>query len=98
MKPDVNHVLTVYLGADEHGGYEPLYGDERMSRAFPESHPQMMQVIAPYLEEDQEPDRTEGDLIQQAETFASRLRQRFPELDATVIRALSNRWHFGWSR
>ena len=98
MKPDVNRALTVYLGADANGGYEPLYRDERMSQAFPDSYPQMMEVIAPYLEEDQEPDWTNGDLLHQAERFEATLRQKFPELDATVVRALGNRWHFGWSR
>jgi hypothetical protein len=58
----------------------------------------MLEVIAPYLEEDQEPDRTDGDLIQQARRFEATLRQKLPELDATVARALANRWHFGWSR
>lgn len=94
----MNHVLRIYLGTDDNGGYEPLYRDERMRQAFPDSYLQMMQLIAPYLEEDQEPDRTMGDLIQQAERFAATLRQKFPELDATVIRALASRWHFGWSR
>jgi hypothetical protein len=98
MKPDVNRVLKVYLGADENGGYEPLYRDERMRQAFPDSYLQMMDVIAPYLEEDQAPDWARGDLLQEAKRFEARLRQKFPELDATVIRALGNRWHFGWSR
>ena len=98
MTPEINYVLTVYLGADENGGYEALYRDERMRQAFPDSYPQMMELIAPYLEEDQEPDRAMGDLIGQAERFAVTLRQKFPELDATVVRALANRWHFGWSR
>ncbi len=98
MMPDINSVLKVYLGADEHGGYQPLYRDERMRQAFPDSYPQMMQLIASYLEEDQAPDPTMGDLIQQAERFEATLRQSFPELDATVVKALANRWHFGWSR
>lgn len=58
----------------------------------------MMTLIAPYLEEDQEPDRTAGDLSQQAAQFEAKLRQKFPELDASVVKALANRWHFGWSR
>jgi hypothetical protein len=98
MEPDIIRVLMIYLGADENGGYEPLYRDERMRQAFPHTYPQMMEVIAPYLEEDQEPDWTAGDLIQQAERFAAALRLKFPVLDATVARALANRWHFGWSR
>ena len=96
--PDVNRLLKVYLGADENGGYEPLYRDERMRRAFPDIYSQVMEVIAPYLEEDQECDWTEGDLTRQAKRFEDTLRQKFPELDVTVIRALGNRWHFGRSR
>ena len=98
QKPDVNRLLKVYLGADENGGYEPLYRDERMRQAFPDSYPQVLEVIAPYLEEDQQPDWAEGDLIQQAVRFEATLRQKFPELDVIVVRALGNRWHFGWSR
>jgi hypothetical protein len=98
LKPEINRILKVYLGADESGGYQPLYRDERMREAFPDSCPQMMALIAPYLEEDQEPDWTTGDLLQQAAHFEATLRQKFPELAANVVRALANRWHFGWSR
>lgn len=96
VKPDLNYVLKVYLGADEDGGYEPLYREERMRQAFPDSHSQMMELIAPYLDEDQVPDWTRGDLVQEANRFEARLRQKFPELDATAVRALGNRWSFGW--
>ena len=98
MKPEVNQILKVYLGADERGGYEPLYRDERMREAFPDSYSQMMALIAPYLAEDKVRDETAGDLIQQAAHFEATLRQKFPELDATVVMALANRWHFEWSR
>jgi hypothetical protein len=91
MKPEVNHILKVYLGATESGGYEPLYRDERMREAFPDSYSQMMALIAPYLAEDKEPNWATGDLIQQAAHFEATLRQKFPELDATVVRALANR-------
>ena len=94
MKPDLNHVLKVYLGADENGGYEPLYRDERMKQAFPDSYPRMMELIAPYLEEDQMPDWAKGDLIEERDRFEATLRQKFPELDATTVRALANRWAF----
>jgi hypothetical protein len=96
MTPDINHVLKVYLGTDDNGGYEPLYRDERMREAFPDTHSRMMELIAPYLDEDQDPDWTRGDLIQEANRFEARLRQRFPELDPIAARALSNRWAFGW--
>jgi hypothetical protein len=69
-----------------------------MREAFPDSYSQMMATIAPYLGADREPDRTTGDLVRQAAEFEAALRQKFPELDATVVRALANRWHFGWSR
>jgi hypothetical protein len=100
MKPDINHVLTIYLGTDENGGYQPLYCDERMRQAFPDTHSQMMELIAPYLDEDQTPDWSNAnlDLNQEANRFAASLRRKFPELDDVTINALSNRWHFGWSR
>ena len=100
MKPDINHVLKVYLGADDDGGYQPLYRDERMRQAFPDSYSQMMELIAPYLDEDQTPDWSNGslDLNQETHRFAATLRRKFPELDDITIKALSNRWHFGWSR
>lgn len=100
MTPDINHILKVYLGADENGGYQPLYRDDRMRRAFPDSYSQMMELIAPYLDEDQTPGWPNGnaDLDQEANLFAASLRRKFPELDDITIKALANRWHFGWSR
>jgi hypothetical protein len=100
MKPDINHVLKVYLGTDENGGFEPIYCSERMRQAFPDSFSHMMELIAPYLDEGEPPDWSKGnlDLIQEADRFAASLRRKFPELDDLIIRSLSNRWHFGWSR
>jgi hypothetical protein len=71
-----------------------------MRRAFPDSYPEMMELIAPYLDEDQPPAWSRGklDLIQEADRFAASLRRKFPELDDLTVRSLSNRWHFGWSR
>ncbi len=96
MRPDVNHVLKVYLGADENGGYEPLHCDERMRETFPDTHSRMMELIAPYLAEDQEPDWTRGDLVQEGDRFEKALREKFPELDAIAAKALANRWSFDW--
>jgi hypothetical protein len=28
MTPDINHILKVYLGTDDNGGYEPIYRDD----------------------------------------------------------------------
>jgi len=95
MKPDLNHVLKVYLGTDESGGYEPLYREERLRQAFPDSHSQMTELMAPYLEADQERDWT-LDLIQDTQRFETTLRRKFPELDAVTARALANRSSFGW--
>ena len=83
MKPDLNHVLKVYLGTDESGGYEPLYREERLRQAFPDSHSQMTELMAPYLEADQERDWT-LDLIQDTQRFETTLRRKFPELDAVT--------------
>ena len=96
MRPNINYVLKVYLGTNESGGYEPLYCDERMREAFPDTHSEMMELIAPYLAEDQEPDWTKGDLVQESDRFEARLREKFPELDAIAAKALANRWCFGW--
>ena len=95
MKPDINHVLKVYLGTDESGGYEPLYRDERMRQAFPDTNSEMMQLIAAHLEEDQERDWA-NDLVQDRDRFEAVLRKKFPELHPTIARALANRWSFGW--
>ena len=86
MKPDINHVLKVYLGTDESGGYEPLYREERLRQAFPDTHSQMMELMAPYLEADQERDWT-LDLVRDGNLFEARLRQNVPELDAVIARA-----------
>ena len=95
MKLDINHILKVYLGTDEAGGYEPLYREERLRQAFPDTHSQMMELMAPYLEADRERDWT-LDLVQDRDRFETTLRQKFPELDAVIARALANRWSFGW--
>src|SRR5262245_20354577 len=97
MKADINHVLKVYLGADENGGYEPLYCEERLRQAFPDGYAEMKRLIARYLQEQHVSDWT-GDLIQERDHFERALRQKFPELNAIVARALANRWHFGAAR
>ena len=97
MGPDINHILRVYLGCDENGGYEPLYRDERMQDTFGDRHAEMLDRIRSYLAEDREPDR-EGDLLQQSNAFEIALREKFPELEPNIARALANRWHFDWSR
>jgi len=55
----------------------------------------MMALMTPYLDADQERDWT-LDFILDAQRFEAALRQKFPELDAVIARALANRWSFGW--
>lgn len=95
MQEDINHILGIYLGADENGGYQPIWRDERLQQAFPEDYAQMLLLIRPYLDEDQEPDWSRGTLIQETDRFAEMLREKFPELDAVSVQALANRWSFG---
>jgi hypothetical protein len=95
MKPDINDVLKVYLGADPNGGYEPLYCEERLKKEFPDTHSEMLKRIAPYLEEDPDRDWT-MDFLEDVHRFAAALRQKFPELDAISAKALANRWSFRW--
>jgi hypothetical protein len=94
-KSDINALLKLYLGADENGSYFPLNCEERFKKEFPENHSKMMQLIAPYLEEDRERDWT-MDFLEDTHRFETALRQKFPELDAISARALANRWSFGW--
>jgi hypothetical protein len=92
---DVNSLLKLYLGADENGGYIPLNCEERLKRAFPDRHEEIMQLIVPYLEEDRERD-WRMDFLEDTHRFETMLRQKFPELDAISARALANRWSFRW--
>lgn len=96
MSIDINHALKVYLGASKDGGYQPLSGEERLSEAFPRDYSRIVELITPYLEENQEPNWSKGDLIQETSRFASSLKQKFPELDSIAISALANRWSYGW--
>ena len=97
MGPNISYALKTYLGADENGAYEPLYCEERLKQSFPEDHTEMMRLITPYLEVDRRPNSGQ-ELTEDADRFAEELRDRFPELDEIAVRALANRWHFGWSR
>lgn len=90
---DINQILQIYLGTDASGGYQPIGREARLQRAFPEDFSRLLDLIRPYLDEDQEPDWS-GTLIEETNRFEARLRERFPELDAVSVRALANRWSF----
>ena len=95
MTADINQLLKLYLGADQNGGYEPLYREERLRKAFPNDHERMLELMAPYLNEDPPRDWTR-DLVEERDRFEAKLRQKFPELDAISARVLANRWSFDW--
>ena len=96
--PDINHILKLYLGTDAKGGYQPIGCDERLRAAFPKDYARMIELISPYLAADQpQEDWGAADTLgQAADHFAEKLRHKFPELDATSIRALANRGAFGY--
>jgi hypothetical protein len=95
--PNINHVLKLYLGADANGGFQPIGCDERLRSAFPRDYARMIELMSPYLAEDRPPqDWSESTLSQESDRFATTLRQKFPELDTISIRALANRWSFGY--
>lgn len=97
MNSDINYILKVYLGTDSRGGYQPVGIDQRMKQAFPNDHDAKMVLIAKYLEAEHPPTVWEKvGLAEEAEVFADKLANRFPELDAVAVRALANRWSFGW--
>lgn len=96
--PDINHVLKVYLGADANGGFQPVGCDERLRSAFPRDYTRMMDLLSPYLAEDQPQNEwwSATTLGQASDRFAEKLRQKFPELDAISIRALASRRAFDY--
>jgi hypothetical protein len=93
---DINYVLQLYLGADANGGFQPIGCDERLRSAFPSDYSRLMQLMTRYLGEDHVPDCSKRDLVEERDLFAGRLRQKFPELDDMTVRALANRWSFGY--
>jgi hypothetical protein len=93
---NINEVLKLYLGADANGGYQPIGCDERLRSAFPDDYSRLLQSIALYLDADHTPDWSKRDLIQERNLFIEELEQKFPELDGIAIRALANRWSFGY--
>ena len=96
MNLDLSNALKVYLGADEDGGFQPIYCEKRLRAAFPSDYSRVIDLINPYLSEYQEPDWSNGDLVQETKRFASTLEKKFPELDTIAIRALANRWSYAW--
>jgi hypothetical protein len=92
----INHALKTYLGTGTTGGFQPIGCEERLRMEFPKNHAQVMELMSRYLDEDQKPDWSKGDLIQETNRFIEALSQKFPELDAITIRALANRWSFGY--
>jgi hypothetical protein len=79
---EINDLLHLFLGADERGGFQPVGCDERLRRAFPDTHSEKMGMIQRYLAE--------------SRLFAKMLEAMFPELDSISARALANRFAYDW--
>lgn len=94
MKPDVNAILKIYLGAGPNGGYQPIGIKERFERAFPQDHTQMLALVRKYLELDHQPDWSRHTLGEEQTAFAARLAEQFPELDSVTAHALACRWSY----
>jgi hypothetical protein len=96
VRYDVNSALKVYLGADVHGGYQPIGCEERLQRAFPGEHLCVKALLTGYLQEGHNPDWSQYSLAEETARFTDILRRKFPELDRIAARALANRWSFSW--
>ena len=93
---DINNILRIYLGT-KNGGFDPIgQGEDRLKQAFPRDWERMLVAIEPYLGVDHRPDWSLHDLIEEGEIFAEILRKRFPELDDISVKALANRFTYGW--
>ncbi len=94
---DINNILRIYLGTDANGGFNPIgHGEDRLKLAFPRDWEQRLEAIGPYLKVDHRPDWSLHDLTEEGEIFAEILRKRFPELDDISVKALANRFTYGW--
>jgi hypothetical protein len=97
MTSDINHPLRHYLGTDDDGGYQPSGCDDRLRVAFPNDYDRIVELLAPYLDEEHAPeDWTGQSLAEEAGYFVSKLQTKFPELDDLSIKGLANRWSFDW--
>ena len=95
MKPDINTILKIYLGAGANGGYQPIGVNERFEKAFPHDHAEKFAQIKKYLEQYHEPDWSQHTLGEEQIAFTTRLAKTFPELDSATAISLACRWSYG---
>jgi hypothetical protein len=98
MKPDVNAILKLYLGAGATGGYQPVGKEERLKSAYPNDHGAMLKQIEGYLQLDYHPpsEWTHSDLAAEQRVVEKVLAERFPDLDKVSVNALACYWSYGW--
>jgi len=93
---DVNRALQIYLGCGPEGGYQPIGCEERLTRAYLADSTRVRQLIARYLDEGHEADWSKHGLVEETELFATALAAKYPELERITVKALANRWSYGW--
>ena len=96
MNTNACEILKVYLGASDSGGYLPYGHEQRMSAAYGASAEAMVVEVRKYLEAERASFEAPTDLGQEQKAFEVELAQRFPELDAVAVHALSSRWSYSW--
>ncbi|HEX2604085.1 MAG TPA: hypothetical protein VHL60_05385 [Oxalicibacterium sp.] len=93
----INTLLKFCLGADESGGYQPIGFEDRLSVTISEASQSEYELLLSVLNMDWELDRwAHASLSEAAQKIEQILAQRYPELEPMVLRALSNRWSYGW--
>jgi hypothetical protein len=93
---DINEALTVYLGTDDSGGYSPVGHEDRLKERYGDAWPEVLTVIEEYLQFDYHPDWSKQDLNNAGAEFSEAVSIRYPDLATNVVRALGNRFAYGW--
>lgn len=97
MISSVNESLKRCLGGAEVCGYQPVGFEERLREAFDAATAAEQALMRSALDLEWSPSQwARGDLSADAAAYEVMLRDRFPELEALVIRALASRWAYQW--
>lgn len=91
-----NTRLRLCLGIDAGGGYQPAGFETRLEVARAGASASERACMERVLAEDWAPDWTRHSLAEESRRFAEHLARTFPALDSAVVRALANRWAYGW--
>lgn len=93
----INNLLVHCLGTDESGGYQPIGFEARLKSVISRSSQDEAAFILRLLNMEWGPDRwTRASLSDETQTYEQLLKDGYPELEPAVIRALANRWSYGW--